>query len=79
MIFTGSGKDKKADIWETAKKFVLTTSLLTSCKEFKKDEIKPETIEKLRPIIDSPNYDDKVLKNASLAAFGLGKWVRAMV
>lgn len=79
MIFTGTGKDKKADVWETGKKFLLNASLLNNCKDFKKDDIKPETIEKLRPIIESPDYDDKVLKNASLAAFGLGKWVRAMV
>lgn len=52
---------------------------MNQCKEFKKDEIKPETIEKLRPIIEAPEYDDKILKNASQAAFGLGKWVRAMV
>jgi hypothetical protein len=29
--------------------------------------------------MESPDYDDKVLRNASMAAFGLGKWVRAMV
>jgi hypothetical protein len=79
MMYSGSGKDKKADVWETGKKFLLNSALLTNCKEFQKDNIKPETIEKLRPIIESSDYDDKVLKNASQAAFGLGKWVRAMV
>lgn len=65
MIYSGTGKDKKADVWETGKKFLLNAQLLNNCKEFKKDDIKPETIEKLRPIIESPDYDDKVLKNAS--------------
>lgn len=39
MIFIGTGKDKKADVWETGKKHVLNAQLLTKCKEFKKDEI----------------------------------------
>ena len=79
MIYTGSGRDKKPDVWETGKKHILVSSLLNNCKEFKKDEIPPETIEKLRPIISDEDYEDSVLKRASLAAYGLGKWVRAMV
>ena len=46
---------------------------------FKKDEIKPEIIDKLRPLIEAPEYDDMVLQKASKAAWGLAKWVRAMV
>lgn len=79
IIFKGSGKDKVADIWETSKKHLLTTELLNNCKNYAKDNIPPVVIEKLKPILESPEYDDKVLKNASNAAWGLGKWVRAMV
>lgn len=52
---------------------------MNECLNFKKDDILPATIEKLKPIIESPDYDEKVLKNASTAAFGLAKWVKAMV
>jgi len=52
---------------------------LTRCKEFKKDEIKSELIERLKPLIEAPEYDDGVLSKASKAAWGLAKWVRAMV
>lgn len=38
-----------------------------------------ELINTLKPLIEAPDYDDNVLKNASKAAAGLGKWVRAMV
>jgi dynein heavy chain len=79
MLYKGTGREKVPDPWETGKKFVLTAQLLNNCKDFKKDEIKPETIEKLRPLIEDPMYDDRVLKNASNAAWGLAKWVRAMV
>lgn len=52
---------------------------MNNCKNYAKDNIPPLVIEKLKPILESPDYDDKVLKNASNAAWGLGKWVRAMV
>lgn len=58
---------------------MLNAQLLNNCKDFKKDEIKPELIEELRPLIEAPEYDDTVLSKASKAAWGLAKWVRAMV
>jgi hypothetical protein len=68
------------DWWESGKKHVLSMKdLLGACKNFKKDEIKQELIEELRPIIEQKEYEDKVLQKASKAAWGLGKWVRAMV
>ena len=53
--------------------------MLKRCTQFDKDNISQETVSTLRPVIESPEYDEKVLKNASQAAFGLAKWVRAMV
>src|SRR3569833_3170499 len=63
-------KEVVYDYWEPAQK---------KCLSFDKDNINPDIIEKLKPIIASPEYSDEVLKNASKAAFGLAKWVRAMV
>jgi len=77
--FVGTGKDKVKDYWEPAKKSVLTADLLKRCTTFDKDNIAPATIEELKPIINSDEYDDKLLKNASNAAWGLAKWIRAMV
>ena len=75
----GTGKDATIDYWEPGKKQVLTSDLLKRCTQFDKDNISQETVSILRPVIESPEYDEKVLKNASQAAFGLAKWVRAMV
>jgi dynein heavy chain len=80
QIKKSEGNTKVVDWWESGKKHVLAMKdLLGACKDFKKDEIKPELIEELRPIIEDKGYEDGILKNASKAAWGLGKWVRAMV
>jgi dynein heavy chain len=79
QIKIGTGKDKVVDWWESGKKGVLTSALLQQCKDFKKDDIKQELVDELRPLIEAPEYDDTVLSNASKAAWGLAKWVRAMV
>lgn len=75
----GTGRDKTEDYWEPGKKQVLTGDLLKNCQNYEKDKIPPELIEKLRPLIDAPEYEDGVLQKASKAAWGLAKWVRAMV
>jgi dynein heavy chain len=79
QIKTGTGAQKVVDWWESGKKHVLNAQLLNNCKDFAKDNIKPELIEELRPLIEAPEYDDTVLSKASKAAWGLAKWVRAMV
>jgi dynein heavy chain len=79
IIYKGVGRDKHPEIWETAKKFILNNQLLSDCKNYPKDNIQPAVVEKLRPILESPEYEDRILKNASTAAWGLGKWVKAMV
>lgn len=61
----GTGKDKTKDYWEPAKKQVLTGDLLKRCTTFDKDNISQDTVAELRPIIESPEYEDKILKNAS--------------
>jgi dynein heavy chain len=80
VIKKAEGNTKVPDWWESGKKHVLSKKdLLGECKNFKKDEIKPELIIALKPIIESPGYEDGILQGASRAAWGLGKWVRAMV
>jgi hypothetical protein len=39
----------------------------------------PERVEKLRPLVSSPDYDEKELGKASKGVLGLGRWVAAMV
>jgi dynein heavy chain len=74
------GSKKVDDWWESGKKGVLgMKDLLGRCKEFKKDDIPPEVIAAVKPIVELPEFNDEVLKKASTAAAGLGKWVRAMV
>ena len=53
--------------------------LLVRCKTYPKDNIPPAVIEKLKELIDKPIYEDSVIQKASVAAWGLSKWVRAMV
>lgn len=66
------------DYWEPAKKSLLNSKLLSLCEKYPKDDIEEKIIEKVAPLIESPEYDEKKLKNASTAAAGLGKWVKAI-
>ena len=75
----GTGKDAVLDYWDSGKKNVLTGELLKKCQNYEKDKIPPELIDTLRPVIEQPEYEDSVLQKASKAAWGLAKWVRAMV
>jgi dynein heavy chain len=67
------------DYWTPAKKKLLTPKLLKNCLDFDKDHIDPEIVENIRGHIESPEYSDAELKKASVAAKGLGAWVRAMI
>lgn len=75
----GNVKEVQWDYWEPAKKKLLSPDLLKRCQTFEKDSINSEIIEKLKPLISDPNYQDEVLKTVSKAAWGLAKWVRAIV
>ena len=67
------------DYWKPAQKTLLNAKLKDKCINYDKENMKPEVVALISPILDTEMYSDKVLKNASKAAFGLGKWVRAMV
>jgi dynein heavy chain, axonemal len=75
----GQGKDKHDDYWEPAKQSVLNAKLLPRCQGYDKDNIDPKKIETLKPLIEAPEYEEGKIENASKAAFGLSKWVKAMV
>ena len=74
-----TGKDAQLDYWEPAKKKLLTPELLKKCQNYEKDNIAPSLIEILKPLIEDPNYQDDVLSKVSKAAWGLARWVRAIV
>lgn len=67
------------DYWEPAKKKLLNPEFLGKCKNYNKDDIALDIIDKIVPLLADPNYADTVLKNASKAAFGLARWVRALI
>lgn len=58
MIKKTVDNKKEDDYWETSKKYLLNASLLNNCKDYKKEEIKQEMVDKLKPLIESPEYDD---------------------
>ena len=72
-------KEVVYDYWEPSKKKLLNAELLKNLKGYNKDNISPDIIDKLKPIIVSQEYQEDVLINASKAAAGLAKWVRAIV
>jgi dynein heavy chain, axonemal len=66
------------DFWETAKKMMTDSNFLDSLKSFDKDNIDPEIIKKLQPIITRDEFEPKKVLKVSKAAFGLASWVKAM-
>lgn len=57
----------------------MTPNLLKQCLDYDKDNVKEEIIKEIVPLLESPDYSDKVLEKASKAAFGMAKWVRAII
>ena len=66
------------DYWESAKKMLMDSKFLDSLKAYDKDNIKPKIIKKIRPYLKKKEFELKVVKKASKAAYGLCSWVRAM-
>merc|ERR1719443_1304578 len=74
------GRTKIDDYWEPAKKSVWGDSkLIDRMLNFDKDNIPAEIITKLKPLEDDPSFEPETIKKASVAAFGICKWVRAMI
>jgi dynein heavy chain, axonemal len=66
------------DYWESAKKMMTDSGFLESLKSFDKDNIDPEIVKKLQPIISRDEFEPKKVLKVSKAAFGLASWVKAM-
>lgn len=78
-VMEGQGKNKTENWWTTAKDKLLKPDLLHRCTNFERDNIDPKVIEILTPIVHSEDYSYDIVKKSSVAAAGLGKWVKAMI
>jgi len=69
------------DYWGPSKKFLLgDPKFLQSLKDYDKDNMSPKLIETLKvKYISNPDFEESKIKQASVAAYGLCKWVGAMV
>ena len=68
------------DYWEPAKKDLLGDSkFLKRLIDYDKDNIPAKIMDKVKPFVDKPEFAPDVVKKASVAAYGLCCWVRAMV
>nr|AML30858.1 axonemal inner arm dynein heavy chain 2 [Marsilea vestita] len=66
------------DFWGPAQQMLTDTNFLQSLKDFDKDHIPQDIIDKVRPYLGKDNFDPEVVKKASKAAYGLCSWIRAM-
>ncbi|KAL7754340.1 hypothetical protein RI367_000321 [Sorochytrium milnesiophthora] len=74
-----SGGKMVEDYWGPAQKVLADSHFLQTLKSFDKDNINPKLIARIRKdYIPNPEFDPNVVKNASAAAEGLCRWVRAM-
>ena len=48
-------------------------------KTYNKDEVKPELVEKMTPMLSTVAFSDATLKNAGKAALGIGSWLKAII
>jgi len=79
-VTASDGRTKIDDYWEPAKKSIWSDSrLIDRMLGFDKDNIPDEVMQKLKPLEDDPQFDPEVIRKASVAAFGICKWVRAMI
>ncbi|TPX70976.1 hypothetical protein CcCBS67573_g06369 [Chytriomyces confervae] len=74
----GSGK-KIEDYWGPSKTLMSDMKFLDSLKAFDKDNINVNIMKQIRSkYMENPEFDPEKIKNASSAAEGLCRWVRAM-
>lgn len=67
------------DYWPLCKKKVLTGKVLQKMKEYDKDDVNPDLVEKMTPLMATPAFADAALKNAGRAALGIGNWCKAII
>ena len=59
------GRGKIDDYWEPAKKMMNDTQFLNTLFNYDKDNIPDETVEKVRPYLDDPNFDPDIVAKSS--------------
>ena len=67
------------EYWTHCKKKVLSGKVLQKMKEFDKDNVAPELVEKMTPMLATPAMADETLKKAGKAAMGIGNWIKAII
>ncbi|CAG9332270.1 unnamed protein product [Blepharisma stoltei] len=79
MVPKANGFGKEPDYWETAKKNLLNRPrLMDDLQNYDKDHMDPVIVATIEKIIVNPEFQQDKIKRASLAAYGLSMWVRAM-
>ena len=74
----GTGK-KILDYWGPSKRVLGDMNFLASLREYDKDNIPVSVIKKIRDdYITNPDFDPTKVRNASSAAEGLCRWIKAM-
>jgi dynein heavy chain, axonemal len=74
-----AAEGNKEDYWEPCLKQLLNPKLLSRLQEYDKDDVKPELVEKLVPILESADYTEAKMKTVSAAALGISNWTKAIV
>lgn len=79
MVPKQTGFGKEPDWWETAKKTVLNRPrLMDDLLNYEKDNIDPDVVSQIEKIVKHGDFQPEKVRKASIAAYGLSMWVRAM-
>ena len=72
------GLRKVEDYWIPAQKLLGDSQFLASLREFDKDNMPNSVVKKITKMVAMPEFQPEVIKKASIAAYGLCCWARAM-
>ena len=67
------------DYWVPCKKNILNAKLLSNLKNYEKDTVTQDLVDKCNELFKDPNFENDKLKGASTAALGIGKWCKAII
>lgn len=68
------------DFWQPAKQHLLSdVKFLQNLMDYDKDNIAPRVIKAVKKFLTDPAFEPERIRDASIAAYGLSQWVRAMV
>lgn len=74
-----AAEGNKEDYWEPCQKNLLNPKLLARLKEYDKDNVDPELVVKLTPMLEAADYTEAKMKTVSAAALGISNWTKAIV